>query len=173
MIHLDKYQEEKKHRVRRLLWLFINSTVFRVSPSCVRNGLLRLFGAWVGKSLVYRTVNIYDPGNLVIGDMSCIGPYVEIHCKDKVTIGDNSVISQRSYLYTASYDVWSSVMALQTEPITIGNSVWVASRAIILPGTKLGDGCVVAAGAVISKDVQEWTVVGGNPAKELKKRVLK
>ena len=64
-------------------------------------------------------------------------------------------------------------MALQTEPITIGNSVWVASRAIILPGTKLGDGCVVAAGAVISKNVQEWTVVGGNPAKELKKRVLK
>lgn len=138
----------------------------------MRNGLLRLFGAHIGKSLVYRTVDIYDPANLSIGNMSCIGPYVEIYCKDRVEIGDNSVISQRAYVCTASHDVQSSVMALTTKPIYIGNDVWVASRAIILPGADLGDGSVVAAGAVVSKSVSAWTIVGGNPAKELKKRVL-
>ena len=173
MIELDKYREPKNHRLRRLLWLLVNCTLFRVSPSLVRNGLLRLFGAHIGKSLVYRTVDIYDPANLSIGNMSCIGPYVEIYCKDKIVIGDNSVISQRAYVCTASHDVQSPVMALTTKPISIGNGVWVASRAVILPGADLGNGSVVGAGAVVAKRVDEWTVVAGNPATVVKQRILR
>lgn len=173
MIELDKYREPNNHRLRRLLWLLVNCTLFRVSPSLVRNGLLRLFGAHIGKSLVYRTVDIYDPANLSIGNMSCIGPYVEIYCKDKIVIGDNSVISQRAYLCTASHDVQSPVMALTTKPISIGNGVWVASRAVILPGADLGNGSVVGAGAVVAKRVDEWTVVAGNPATVVKQRILR
>ncbi len=173
MIELDKYRESKNHRLRRLLWLLVNCTLFRVSPSFVRNGLLRLFGAHIGKSLVYRTVDIYDPANLSIGNMSCIGPYVEIYCKDKIVIGDNSVISQRVYVCTASHDVQSPVMALTTKPISIGNGVWVASRAVILPGADLGNGSVVGAGAVVAKRVDEWTVVAGNPATVVKQRILR
>lgn len=172
MIQLDKYREIKKHRMRRLLWLLVNNTLFRVVPSFARNGLLRLFGAHIGKSLVYRTVDIYDPANFSVGNMACIGPHVEIYCKDKVSIGDNSVISQRAYVCTGSHEVQSSVMALKTKPIYIGNDVWVASRAIILPGSNLGEGSVVAAGAVVAKSVSAWTIVGGNPAVEIKKRVL-
>lgn len=173
MIELDKYREPKNHRLRRLLWLLVNCTLFRVSPSLVRNGLLRLFGAHIGKSLVYRTVDIYDPANLSIGNMSCIGPHVEIYCKDKIVIGDNSVISQRAYVCTASHDVQSPVMALTTKPISIGNGVWVASRAVILPGADLGNGSVVGAGAVVAKRVDEWTVVAGNPATVVKQRILR
>lgn len=173
MIELDKYREPKNHRLRRLLWLLVNCTLFRVSPSLVRNGLLRLFGAHIGKSLVYRTVDIYDPANLSIGNMSCIGPHVEIYCKDKIVIGDNSVISQRAYVCTASHDVQSPVMALMTKPISIGNGVWVASRAVILPGADLGNGSVVGAGAVVAKRVDEWTVVAGNPATVVKQRILR
>jgi putative colanic acid biosynthesis acetyltransferase WcaF len=173
MIELDKYREQKNHRLRRLLWLLVNCTLFRVSPSFVRNGLLRLFGAHIGKSLVYRTVDIYDPANLSIGNMSCIGPHVEIYCKDKVAIGDNSVISQWAYVCTASHDVQSPVMALTTKPISIGNGVWVASRAVILPGADLGNGSVVGAGAVVAKRVDEWTVVAGNPATVVKQRILR
>lgn len=173
MIELDKYRERKNHRMRRLLWLLVNCTLFRVSPSFARNWLLRLFGAHIGKSLVYRTVDIYDPANLSIGNMSCIGPHVEIYCKDKVAIGDNSVISQWAYVCTASHDVQSPVMALTTKPITIGNGVWVASRAVILPGVDLGNGSVVGACAVVAKSVDEWTVVAGNPATTVKQRILR
>ena len=56
---------------------------------------------------------------------------------------------------------------------TIGDGVWIGARAIILPGVTIGEGAVVAAGAVVTKDVEPWAVVGGNPAKFIKMRVLK
>ena len=55
---------------------------------------------------------------------------------------------------------------------TIGDGVWIGARAIILPGVTIGEGAVVAAGAVVTKDVDPWAVVGGNPAKFIKKREL-
>ncbi len=60
-----------------------------------------------------------------------------------------------------------------THPITIEDCSWIATGAIILPGVTVGEGAVVAAGAVVTHDVPPWTVVAGNPAKEVKKRVLK
>ena len=60
-----------------------------------------------------------------------------------------------------------------SKPITIGNDVWVASRAIILPGANLGNGSVVGAGAVVAKSVEEWTVVAGSPASAVKQRILR
>ncbi len=59
-----------------------------------------------------------------------------------------------------------------TAPITICDGVWIGARAIILPGVTMGEGAVVAAGAVVTKDVESWAVVGGNPAKFIKKRVV-
>lgn len=58
------------------------------------------------------------------------------------------------------------------KPIVIGDSAWVAGWSIILPGVTIGEGAVVAAGAVATKDVAPWTVVGGNPARVIKKREL-
>ncbi len=56
--------------------------------------------------------------------------------------------------------------------ITIGDGVWLGARAITLPGVTIGEGAVVAAGAVVTKDAEPWAVVGGNPAKVIKKRVI-
>ena len=64
-------------------------------------------------------------------------------------------------------------MQLVKKPIVIDDNAWVASRAIILPGVVIGKAAVVGAGAVVTKDVEPWTVVGGNPAKFIKKRELK
>ena len=57
-------------------------------------------------------------------------------------------------------------------PITIGANAWVAGWSIVLPSVTIGEGAVVAAGAVVTRDIEPWTVVGGNPAKLLKQRVL-
>ena len=64
-------------------------------------------------------------------------------------------------------------MELTYAPISIGSNAWIAGRAIVMPGRKVGDGAVVAAGAVVVGDVEPWTIVGGNPAKFIKKRELR
>lgn len=91
-------------------------------------------------------------------------------------IGGNgvaAVISQDSYICTASHDVTSPVMATLNKPISIGSNVWIAAKAAIMPGTTIADGTVVAACVVVAKSTEPWTVVGGNPAKFIKKRELK
>jgi maltose O-acetyltransferase len=63
-------------------------------------------------------------------------------------------------------------MELTYAPIEIGANAWVAAWSIVMPGVKVGEGAVVAAGAVVTKDIEDWTVVGGNPARFIKKRGL-
>ena len=75
-------------------------------------------------------------------------------------------------MLTGSHSLTSPTFDLITKPITIKDNVWVATGAIVLPGVTIGEGAVVAAGSVVTKDVEPWTVVGGNPAKFIKKRVL-
>lgn len=166
------YHEEKPYRLRRLIWLAINSAIFPYVPMFARRGLLRLFGAKLYKPVIARTVKVFAPWNLVMSN-GCIGPYVELYNKGKIKLGNGVILSQYSYICTASHDIADDRMKLVLKPITIGNNVWVAAKAMILPGVTIGEGAVVAAGAVVTKDVEPWTVVGGNPAKFIKKRVLK
>ena len=171
-VELSSYHEDKPCRFKRIAWALVNATVFKLLGSRLRNVLLRLFGAKIGRSLVYRSVKIFAPWELEIGDWSCIGPRVEIYNKARVAIGNNSVISQDSYLCTASHDISSPQMKLITRPIGISDNVWIAAKASVLPGTTIGEGAVVGACAVVTKDVEPWTVVGGNSAKVIKKRCL-
>ncbi len=174
MRHLNEYKEYKPHKVKLILWRLMNIFIFPVMNRDFRVLLLKMFGATIGKEcLFYRSVRIYAPWNLTIGDFSCIGNRVELYNKDALTIGDDVVISQDSYICTASHDVSSEVMTLKTKPITIGTRAWICSRAIVLPGVTIGEGGIVGAGAVATKDVAPWTIVGGNPATAIKKRVMK
>ena len=96
-----------------------------------------------------------------------------MYSKGEIKIGNNVTISQGAYLCTATHDISSQTMDLICKPIVIEDNVWIASHATILPGVTIGEGAVVGACAVVTKDVAPWTVVGGNPAKFIKKRVLR
>ena len=96
----------------------------------------------------------------------------KIYCVDKITIGANCVIGVNTFLCTASHDIGRASFELITKSITIGDSSWIASDAIILSGVAIGDGTVVAAGSVVIKDVDPWVAVAGNPAKEIARRNL-
>lgn len=172
------YKEIKPHYFKRILWTIINYTVFRVligyPMRYVRNLILRMFGARIPLfSLVYPSATIFAPWNLEIGRHVCIGPKTTIYNKDKITIGDFCVISQGTYLCTASHDITDSKNSLITAPIVIGKNVWVASDAFVGMGVTIGEGAVVGARAAVFKDVEPWTVVGGNPAKFIKQRIIK
>lgn len=175
-MNLSDYKEEKPHFLKRVVWFFVNCTVFKILAGRffkgIRNNLLRLFGAKIDKdALVYASCKIYAPWNLILG-RACIGPHTEIYNKDFVIIGDDCVVSQGSYLCTASHDISSCMLPLKTSPIIIKNYVWVAANAFIGMGVTIGEGAVVGATASVYKNVESWTVVGGNPAKFIKKREL-
>lgn len=176
-MNLSNYEEIKPHRKKRLLWRVVNYTIFRIFPLSMckgyRNFLLKLFGAKVDKdALVYSSCIIYAPWNLNLG-RACIGPKVEIYNKELIVIGDDSVISQGSYLCTASHDIHNVMLPLKTSGIKIQDKVWIAADVFIGPGVAIGEGAVVGARAAVFKNVEPWTVVGGNPAKFIKNRIIK
>lgn len=176
-MNLSDYTEPKPHRIKRIAWYFVNATIFRCFASALfkdfRNAVLRAFGAQIDKdALVYSSCKIFAPWNLKVG-RACIGPGTRLYNKAMITIGDDSVVSQGSYLCTASHDISSVMLPLTTAPITIGDKVWIAADAFIGMGVTVGEGAVVGARAAVFKDVEPWTVVGGNPARVIKKREIR
>ena len=176
-MNLNQYKELKPHRCKRIIWFFVNVTLFSMfflyQMKFLRNLLLRIFGAKLTLGvMVYPSCRIFAPWNLSIGKYSCIGPNTTIYNKAPIVIGENCVISQGAYLCTASHDISKKSHDLITKPIIIKNRAWVAAEAFIGPGVTIGEGAVVGARAAVFKDVEPWTVVGGNPAKVIKKRVI-
>lgn len=178
-IDLSKYENHlgKKHQLIRLLWSVVWTIGARWLPRSVGSGwkrlLLRAFGAKMGKnSVVYSSAKVYYPANLVMGDNTCLASDVDCYNVAPVVLKDNVTVSQGAYLCTASHDISDPMHALITAPIVLEDQSWVGARAFIGMGVTVGQGAVVGATASVFKDVEPWTVVGGNPAKFIKKRVI-
>lgn len=168
----------KANLLGRALWNVAWLLLFRPFPLKVfrpwRNFVLRLFGAKIApRAGVYASCRVWCPWHLVLKRNAWLGPDVDCYNVNMVTLGEDVTVSQGAYLCSASHDIGSQGFELLTKPIVIGDRAWVASHAIVLPGVTIGEGAVVGAGAVVTKDVEPWTVVGGNPAKFIKKRELK
>lgn len=135
--------------------------------------MLLAFGALIGRGVrVQGSARIWQPWRLQIGDHSWIDGNVCLYSVDDIRIGSNAVVSEGAFLCTASHDIRSSTFELKTAPIAVGDMAWIGARAIVLPGVTIGTGAVIAAGAVVTKDVAPWTVVGGNPAREIGRREI-
>lgn len=160
----------------RLLWGAV-MPLFRFSPRMMfawRAFLLRLFGARVGKEVhIYNSATIFIPWNLEIGDWSSIGEYAFIYNLGKTVLGSQTTISQRVHLCAGTHDYTRPDLPLVKQPIKIADQAWVCADAFIGPRVAIGKGAIVAARAVVIKDVEPWDIVAGNPAKFIKKRVLK
>lgn len=102
-----------------------------------------------------------------------LGPYVDCYNQGKISIGSHTVVSQKTYLCASSHDFAISNLPLTLNPINIGNQVWIAADSFIGPDVTVGDGAVIGARAAVFKNVEPWTVIGGNPAKFIKKREMK
>jgi len=107
--------------------------------------------------------------NLVIDDFSTLGR-VEIALHDKVTIGKYVCINDGVVILSASHDISVPSWCHKKAPIFIDDYAWIATNAIILPGVSIGKGAVVGAGAVVSKNVNNYAIVTGNPAREIEKK---
>jgi putative colanic acid biosynthesis acetyltransferase WcaF len=164
-------------KVRRVLWAAVEGTIFRCSFHTMngwRAMWLRMFGAKVGKKcIIRRTVRVYYPWNLEIGDMCIVGDDATLYSLGKITLGERSMVSQEAYLCAGTHDYTDVRLPLLTMPVTVGKEAWICARAFVGPGVTVGEGAVVAAGAVVVKDVEPWMIVGGNPAKVIKRREVR
>ena len=173
-LDLVHYSEVKPHYLKMVTWRVFNALIFPLLPRGLRTFSLRVFGAKIGKDCLFkRRAKFYAPWNFKCGNAVCIGPRAEIYNKDLVEIGNNVVISQDAWLCTASHDISSRRIELKTGPIRIGNNVWIAARATILPDVEIGDGVVIGACSVVAKNVAPWMVAVGNPAMVKGRRVLR
>jgi putative colanic acid biosynthesis acetyltransferase WcaF len=150
------------------LWWLIQATLFRWSPQVCyrwRVFLLRLFGARIGKNVLVRpSATITYPWKLVIGDYSWIGDEVTLYTLGELEIGAHSVISQKSYICTASHDMASATFEIFDRKVTIGSRVWIAADVFVAPGVTVADGCVVGARSSVFGNLPPMMVCYGYPA---------
>jgi len=168
----------RKHQVIRLLWGIVWPLGTWFLPRSICSGwkrfLLRSFGATIHKTaVVYSSAKVYYPANLVMEEYACLASDVDCYNVARIRIGNQATVSQGAYLCTASHDITDPKNHLITKPIVIEDQVWIGAKAYIGMGVTVGQGAVVGATASVYKDVEPWTVVGGNPAKFIKNRILK
>lgn len=178
-VDLSQYQNSlsRKNQLARLVW----SVCWTVFASWLPRSLgrrwklilVRLFGGKVHPTAnIYSSVRIYMPWNLDMAEYSCLAPEVDCYNVAKVSIGGHTTVSQKAYLCAASHDITKSFNPLITAPIVIGSQAWVGAEAFIGMGVNVGEGAVVGARACVFKSVEPWSIVGGNPAKFIKKREI-
>lgn len=180
IVDLSQYHNalSRKNQIIRLIWSIVWGVLARPLPRSVGSGwkrwLLRLFGAKIASTaVVYSSAKVYYPANLVMDDYSCLASDVDCYNVAPIYIGANTTVSQGAYLCTASHDITDPLNHLITAPIIIADQAWIGTKAFIGMGVTIRQGAVVGATASVYKDVEPWTVVGGNPAKLLKKRIIK
>ncbi|AFY59951.1 WcaF family extracellular polysaccharide biosynthesis acetyltransferase [Synechococcus sp. PCC 6312] len=166
-----------RNRLLRLIWNIFYQLLFRFSPRPLhewRSQLLRLFGAKIGKHChVYPSAKVWAPWNLVMEDYSGMADDVICYSMATIHLGKRVVISQGTYLCSGSHDYESRNFQLYAKPIYVGDQAWVCAQSFICPGVTIGEGAVVGARSVVTKDVPDWIVCAGNPCKSLKKRIIR
>ena len=140
---------------------------------------IRVF--WARRIATKVGTNVNIERNAVFGPLLEIGndSGVGINCEmyGPVIIGENVMMGPEVVVYTSGHkhDRIDIPMGKQgddgVKPVMIGNDVWIGRRAIIMPGVKIGDGCIIGAAAVITKDIPDYSVAVGSPAKVVKSRL--
>jgi putative colanic acid biosynthesis acetyltransferase WcaF len=165
-----------QNRMARALWNVVQATLFRWSPRPLhgwRSFLLRTFGAKVGRGVhVYPGAKIWAPWNVEFGDETGVGDGTVLYSQAKITLGRRVVISQGTQLCTGTHDYTKRGFPLVAAPITVGDHVWVAAEAFVHPGVTIGEGTVIGARSVVTKDMPPGMVCSGFPCAPIKERVI-
>jgi acetyltransferase-like isoleucine patch superfamily enzyme len=136
-----------------------------------RKFVLRLLGSQIDRTTVlYGGFEIRSPRKLKIGANSCIGHRATLDARGGLTIGKNVNFSSEVMIWTAQHDWRDPMFGTIFKPVVIGDYTWLGPRCIILPGVTVGEGSVIAAGAVVTKDIAPYTVVAGVPAQKIADR---
>lgn len=138
------------------------------SPSVLRVLLLRMNGARLGRGIVFRRrIRVHFPWNLEIGDDCWIGEEVWFINHEKITIGSNVCISQRSIICSGGHDYRSASLEYAHKPVVIKDGAWVCLDAKVLPGVTIGECSVVSAGEIVSKSLPDYSMLVGGQVHQI------
>lgn len=164
----------RRDKLWRWLWRVAWLLLYLPTPvpfHAWRIGVLRLFGARIASgSWPYPTARIWAPWNLTMEHRSCLGPGVDCYSAGPIILREGVTVSQRAVLCAAGHDPRDPTFGLKVGTIVIAEGAWVAMEAFIGPGVTVGKDAVVAARAVVVRDVGENVVVAGNPARVVGQR---
>lgn len=178
-VDLSKFKNAEYHpgsAAKRVFWyvfsaLFISSVV--PWPYALKSGILRLFGAEVGKGLVIKpSVRIKYPWFLQIGDYVWLGESAWIDNLGKVKIESNVCISQGAMLLTGNHNYKKIGFDLMVKDIYIAQGAWLGAKSVVCPGVRCGSHSVLTVGSVATHDLDPYYLYSGNPAEKLRKREI-
>lgn len=151
------------------VWIIFSRFVMWLPFGAVRRCFMRCFLKKMGKHCSFlRGVCIINPSNVFLGDHVVINSNVMLDGRGgKIIIGNNVDIAQETNIWTLEHDVNSDTHGVIAANVIIEDYVWIASRATILPGVKIGRGAVIATGSIVTKDVPPMQIYGGVPAKQI------
>lgn len=163
-----------KYRLLRLLWTICWAVLASWTPPVFqpfRRWLLRLFGADIHPAASVRgSARIWWPANLSMGAHASLGPGAICYNVAPVTMAAFANVSQRAHICTAGHDIDDPGFPLTSKPVCIGPHAWIAAEAFVGPGVRIGEGAVLGARGVAVRDLDAWTVYGGNPARVIRLR---
>lgn len=163
-----------KTRIKMAVWDATWLLLCRWTPKPLRpwrTTILRLFGARTqGITFVASSARIKMPWNLTMEPRSCIGSDARIYNLAPVVIRARATIAQEVYLCCGTHKFDDPALPLVTGPIDVGQDAFVGARAFVHPGVRIGEGAIVGACSVVTKDVEPWTVSAGNPSTRIKSR---
>lgn len=163
-----------QHRLERALWNLTWGALGAWTPPPFhpwRRALLRLFGAKIAPTArIYGSAKIWYPRHLSMAHNAAIGPGVVCYSMAPIDVGADATISQRAHLCAGTHDIDDANFQLIARPIQIGAKAWIASEAFVGPGVTVGEGAVLGARGVTVKNLPDWSVSVGNPARQIRLR---
>jgi len=169
--------EASKKILNRLYnyWLDFELMILRcvgyVPFHTVRKLFYWLAGIKLGKrATIHMWASFFQPRNISIGEGTRVGDHAFLDGRARLTIGKEVDIASYVMIYNSEHNLESDEFTAIEEPVEIGDYSFIGPRVIILPGVKIGTGAVVAAGAVVTKDVEDYAIVGGVPAVKIGER---
>lgn len=144
-----------------------NAIISKIPSHDIRLFLYRhLFRTRIGKdSTIHRGCELFMPQRIKIGRNTVIGWDCVLDGRGGLRIGNNVDIASNVFIFTAMHDPQDPYYRYVKKKVVIDDNVWISSRATILPGVHVGEGAVVGAGSVVTRDVRPYTIVGGSPAR--------
>lgn len=159
-----------RHLIRKLyanyIWWFTNSLINNFPSRHIRTYGLKCAGLhFNGKIMIYEGLHVRNPRGITIEDGVSIGPHVLLDGRKGLYIGESAVIAYEAIIWTLNHDYNDIGFCGKGAPVKIGKYAWICSRSIIMPGIEIGNYAIVASGAVVTKNVPDYAIVGGVPAK--------